>query len=97
MLTTAQSYLISYVLHPMDKCSDLMPADARWMRATRRLYAKLSPAEQDTVKNYASKRHRHEQARAVKKIAQKLLVEAGMEGENMMIYLEPGEGASDEN
>lgn len=93
----AESYLRGYARHPADRAVDLMPADARWTKATRRLYDKLTPAEQGIIDSYAEDNPAidwRQRARILKRIAQKLIIEAGFESRHTMILLDPLKGGT---
>lgn len=67
-----------------------MPADARWMRATRRLYAKLPPEDKELIDSYATETatvDRRARRLQLKRLAQLLIFETGIQNKFSMIML----------
>lgn len=93
LTATAEAYIRGYARHPADRAvDDLMPQDARWTRAVKRLYAQLPPADQEIMDSYADEEttiDRRDRRRQTKRLAQKLIILAGYESEYTMIML-PG-------
>lgn len=90
LIATAEAYLRGYARHPADRATELMPRDAAWTKATRRLYSKLTPQEQTVIDSYAwddtDIDHRKRRL-ALKRLAQKLIIEAGYQSSYNMILL----------
>ena len=90
VMVTACGYLRGYARHPCDRATELMPQDGRWTRAVRRLYDELAEAEREVIDSYGEdvpsidKRTREQ---ALKRIAQKLLIRAGIESNYTIILL----------
>ena len=84
IMATACGYLRGYARHPCDRATELMPQDGRWVRAVRRLYDELAEDERKIIDSYGEdvptidKRTRE---KALKRIAQKLLIRTGLESE----------------
>lgn len=81
-LHTALSYLRSFARYPDDKPSELMKSDAQWLRATQRLYKRLSDSDRQIVDSYASDeflsgKTLKSREKRLKYLATLLLVEAG--------------------
>ena len=91
LISTGEHYLRAYARHPEDWDLDIMPADARWMRATRRLYAKLPPEDKAVIDSYAEDETAPVDRRArrlqLKRLAQLLIFETGIQNKFSMIML----------
>lgn len=90
MIALASSYLRGYARHPADRAVDLMPRDAVWTKAVHRLYDKLPDDEKMVLDSYAEdcpSIGNRTRERLLKRIALKLIIEAGYESEYTILMI----------